>query len=507
MPEKPARKKTKPHKCTLCKAEFFHARQLQSHINFAHDNGGSDGASGSPQISPESRPVVGQNSLQSMDYVSGDALHGEGEWKTYAPDPGTTDAGLSTSQVTYQEPTPTIEWTDAPNPLTPQEMAELKPFIRISGHDDYAPPANEKVNSAEDQNVQQPISASVAPQFVEANQLVQVHHGSVKAGETVEYIGTTTDGKTVIMDFIPTVVGETVPTTAITQPYVTVEAATYSQDQTATKVNGDYIQVNDGTIMNVASGNGYYSANVVKTDVAEEDPAGQQGDLMELTAVKLGDIQNGVPPEGTLPTNVEHHAGYIPISQSQEKTGFKFEWEMPMDKHSMPDASTCMPIPAAEVNQCMTLPAADNAGSIYLPVVPAESINKNYVPVTPEEINKQFGAVSIPVPIAEPINYSRNQEDPNTTQQPQVQTLAVAEVAQGTTNAVAVPAQTAEQPQELQAMQAVPVSITPEPVAPQALPPMPPPTLPQQPLPQQTLPVAVPSTEQPVSKEDQKPGK
>ncbi len=60
MPEKPARKKTKPHKCSVCKAEFFHARQLQSHISFAHDNGGgSDGASGSPQISPESRPVGG----------------------------------------------------------------------------------------------------------------------------------------------------------------------------------------------------------------------------------------------------------------------------------------------------------------------------------------------------------------------------------------------------------------------------------------------------------------
>ena len=454
-----------------------------------------------------------------MEYTSADALQGEGEWKTYAPDPGTTDAGLSTvvmGQPNFsEEGTPTIEWTDAPNPLTPQEMADLKPFIRISGHDDYAystPPPTDNGNPAEEQqNVQQPVSASVAPQFVEANQLVQVDQSNV--------IGTTPDGKTVIMDFIPTVVGETVSTTAITQPYVAVEATTYSQDQTATKVNGDYIHVNDGTIMNVAPANGYYSANVVKSEVTEEVPGAQQGDLMELTAVKLGDIQNGVQPDGNVTANVENHAGYIPISQSQEKTGFKFEWEMPIDKHSMPEASTtCMTIPPADVNQCIPLPTADSSGSIYLPVVPAESINKNYVPVTPEEINKQFGTMStMPAPISEPINYSTNQENASVNQ-PQVQT--VSEVQQPTADPVTVPAPTSEQQQQSAQQQQPPQQpqqqqqqlidptpiLAPDAAAQAALPPMPVPTLPQQVMPQQSLPVDATASEQALQKDEQKPG-
>ena len=448
-----------------------------------------------------------------MEYAPADALQPEGEWKTYAPDPGTTDAGLSTvamGQANFsEEATPTIEWTDAPNPLTPQEMADLKPFIRLSGHDDFAyatPPPADKGNSTEEQqNVQQPVSASVAPQFVEGNQLVQVDQSNV--------IGTTPDGKTVIMDFIPTVVGETVSTTAITQPYVAVEATTYSQDQTATKVNGDYIQVNDGTIMSIPPANGYYSSNVVKSEVTEEVPGAQQGDLMELTAVKLGDIQNGGQPDGNVASNVETNAGYIPISQSQEKTGFKFEWEMPIDKHSMPEASTtCMPIPAADVNQCIPLAAADSGGSIYLPVVPADSINKNYVPVTPEEINKQFGTISMPAPISEPINYSTNQDN-TSINQPPVQTAG--EGPQSTTEAVTAVVPTAESqeqpapgapaPIQQQLSESTP-ALAPDASAQATLPQVPIPTAPQQVIPQQSLPVNTTATEQQAEKDEQKPG-
>ncbi len=389
----------------------------------------------------------------------------DGEWKTYAPDPGTTDAGLSTvivgsDGVTYStEPTPTIEWTDAPNPLTPQEMAELKPFIRISGHDDYSystpPPtgATQVVVTAVDRDgtaqvaqgdpsvLPQPVSSSVAPQFVEAAPLVQLATappgGDANAkGNTVEYI-TSLDGKTVVMDLIPSVVGgeQTAPATAITHSYTTVEGATYA------RVNGEeYIQVSDGTMLNLVSANGYYEANVVKSEVSEDVPAAQQGDLMELTAVKLGDFHNGVP--GTAPpttdgkgtagvpatttataSTAENHAAYIPISQSQEKTGFKFEWDMPIDKHSVPEVSAlaapgATPAAVTAVSSgagdatapCMTLPAADATGSIFLPVVSADSINKNYVPVTPEEISRQFGSVALPAPIAEPLNYSIPQQ-------------------------------------------------------------------------------------------------
>ncbi len=387
-----------------------------------------------------------------MEYASADAMLVDGEWKTYAPDPGTTDAGLSTvvldtQGVTYsEEATPTIEWTDAPNPLTPQEMAELKPFIRISGHDDYSystpPPATsagtERENSAEDPNLQQqhqhqpqqeqppqPISASVAPQLVETTtQLIQMGDGKTQGA--VEYI-TTLDGNAVVMDLVPSVVGDTVPSTVITQSYTTVEAGGYA------KVNGEeYIQVqNDGTLLNVVSANGYYSANVVKSDVNEEVPAATQGDLMELTAVKLGDFQNGLPTDekggGSGLPGDNQAPGYIPISQSQEKSGFKFEWEMPIDKHSVPEVNACVPLPAGEsaTTACMTLPSSDSTGSIFLPVVATDGINKNYVPVTPEEINRQFGSVAVPAgPVAEPINYSINQQvDPNAPQQQQVQAV------------------------------------------------------------------------------------